>query len=150
MNHGTLSYSKGIPLPFSGDQLLDEFDFISLSNGQTHITAQKNGGSNGANSVKIGAGGSVQTFNSGAGNPDATISYRNGSGTQFFQTPTGNTQQSVDVSTLGGSGTLKLKQSAKNNNQSLLNAVGNVPLSEWLLIGGAVAAGVLLLFLLKK
>lgn len=150
MNTPSLSYSKAIPLPFSGDELLSDFDFVSLSNGNTHITASKNTNAGGANSIKVNPGGAVQTFNSGAGSPDNTISYRSGTGTQFFSTPTANTQQTVSVGSSGGAGTLKVTQTAASNNQSLLNAVGNLSLSEWLLIGGGIVAIGLVFFLLKK
>lgn len=147
-NAGQLTFSKAIPLAgIDGQSLLDNFDFINLKNGQTQITAAKSDfASGGASSIKAG---NVQLFNSGAGNSNSTISYRSGTGQQFFSTPTADTSQTVSVGTKGGAGTLKLTQSAVTGNQTLANKLYSLNTGQWLLIGGAVAAGFLLFKVLK-
>lgn len=143
-----LKYSTGFNLPFSGDELLREFSFINLKNGNTQITAEKsdlNGG--GGGTVSLNASG-FKLFQTG-GNNFGTTSFQ-GNGQKFFSTPTADTTQTAQVQTLGGAGILKFTQSGTASNQTLKNSLQNLTQGQLLLIGGVVAASVLLIVLLKR
>jgi hypothetical protein len=146
---GKLRYSTGFNLPFSGDELLQQFSFISLKNGNTKITAAKNdfgGGNGGATSL---ATADVKLFNAGQPNPNATVSYK-GNGTKFFSTPTADTSQSVQVTQAGGAGQLKVKQSATTSNQTLANKLYGLTTGNALILAGAATAAILLFVYLRK
>lgn len=148
-NAATLKYSTGFNLPFNGDSLLQNFDFINLKNGGTSITAAKSGfGGGGATSLK--AAGGVAVFTSGyANNPNSTVSYQ-GAGTKFFSTPTADSSQTVSVNTSGGAAHLVTTQKSATSNQSLANKLAGFTTTEWVLLGGAIVGGILLFTLLRR
>ena len=139
----TLNYNA-IASQFDGNALLSDFDFISLKSGRTTITAQKNSDSGAANSIKVGPGGGVQTFNAGTANNGQTTSVRQG-GLTYFTTPTADTSQTVSVGTKGGAGTIALKQTAATTNQTLANKLYGLTLEQGLLLAGA-GVGIFLIF----
>lgn len=145
-----LRTSLGFNLPFSGDNLLNSFDFVQLTNGGTKITAAKSdflGGNGGATSFNAAG---VKLFNAGAPNPNSTLSY-SGNGTKFFSTPTADSSQSVAVVAGGAGGaTLKVTQNAATNNQTLANKLAGLTTEQALLLAGAAGAGLLLLAYLFK
>lgn len=142
-----LQYSRGIPLPFSGDDLLQNFGYINLKNGQTSITAVKD--FSGVGTAGFNASGGLNFYSNGFGAQGQTVSYR-GAGTQFFTTPTANANQQIAVGTQGGAGTLKVTQSASASNQNLTTRLASLSLTQWALIGGAVVAAVLLFNLVRR
>lgn len=149
-NQSTLKYSTGFNLPFSGDELLQNFSFINLKNGSTSITATKpdfNGGGGGATSLNVAG---VKIFNSGYQNQgNATVSYQ-GNGTKFFSTPTADSSQTVAVNTSGGSAHLLTTQKSATSNQTLTNKLSGLTTTQWVLIAGGLAGAILLFTLLRK
>lgn len=144
-----LKYSQGFNLPFNGDKLLDNFDFISLRNGQTTVTAEKASLNSGGGATSIQAPGGVKVFNQGTPSPQSTVSFKQG-GTSFFTTPTAGTNQSVQVTTQGGAGKLKVTQGGQTNTESLGTKIANWTVNEWLLAGGAIAGAFLVWYLVRK
>jgi hypothetical protein len=146
---GQPNLSKGIQLPFSGDDLLRQYSFISLKNGAQNITAIKSdftGGNGGATSLNTSG---VKLFNAGQPNPQGTVSFQ-GQGTKFFSTPTADTAQTVSVSTQGGAGTLKVTQNAATTNRSLTSRLYNLTTAQLLTGAGVIGAGILLIVFLRK
>jgi hypothetical protein len=144
----SLKYSAGFNLPFSGSQLLDQFGLISLQNKGTKITAVKSdfqGGGGGASSLSLGK---LKLFSAGESDPTSTVSFKNGAGT-YFATPTADSSQQVTVNRKNGVASLNVKQTAATSNQTLANKLHNLTAPQWLLIGGAAAAGLLLYKLVK-
>lgn len=146
----SLKYSTGFNLPFSGDQLLQDFSFINLKNGATSITAVKNDLSGGGGATSLTAAGGVKLFTQGTPNPNATVSFSGAGGTKFFSTPTADSSQTVSVVNKNGTAHLVTGSTSVSSNQTLANKLGNLTTTQWVLLAGGVGAAVLMFVLLRK
>lgn len=142
-----LRVSTGFNIPFSGDALIQNGYSFRLKNGATEIDALANGANNGgATQFSVG---SFKYFNAGSNPSGGTVSFQ-GNGSKFFTTPVADSSQAISVQTQGGAGTLKVQQTAKTSNQTLANKLAGLTTTQYVIIGGAVTVGVLLLVFLRR
>lgn len=127
---------------------LSKFDFVNIQSGATKITLADSAFANGGNSTTSLKAGNVSFFSNPASGTAGTVSYK-GNGTQFFQTGNSNVTTQVSTQSAGGSGAISVKQTATNSNQTLANKVLTLPAQDYVIIGGLVAAAVLLYVILK-
>lgn len=157
--HGTLLPPKeaqnysAIATQLNADQLLEKYDFVNIQSGKTKITAATakfNGSGGGASSTQIKANGTVSLFNAGTQSGGGTVSVTpTANGVKYFQTNGVDTTTATNVSLQGGVAKLGVKQTSSVSNKTLGNTLQNFSSTQWIVLGGVVAAGVLIYFAVR-
>lgn len=136
--------------------LINKYDFLSVQSGNVKITAadaalNTGASTNGSSNTTSIRAGNVSYFSTPNQSTGGTVSVKQGAqgGTQYFATDNSNSTTTVTTGSKGGAGTIGIKQTATNSNQSLANQLKNFSTTDWLILGGVVAAGFAAYVLLK-
>lgn len=140
----------------NASQLLSKYDFLTIKSGKTTITgatAAFAGGGNGTGTTNIQAkaNGTVSLFSTAGNGGNGTVSVTpTANGVKYFTTNGADTSTSTTVSLQGGVAKLGVKQTSTVSNQTIGNRLSNFTPTEWLVVGGIVAVGILIFFAVKK